>query len=437
MKNRLVKNQSLLVVAKEEGVSYKEVLAKAQYVKEKYGISFYNFAKKGFFTATEEEIKKQAGRIDSFNIRSYQKLADALDVDVEDAKAKAKEDCKRLGISFRKYYFNRLYLLSQEEQQEKVDQWEEEHNMVVKAAMEETGWSEKEVEDHMKKCDVLWGIDTLHYYAFKAWRYDDEKLSTYVTHPLSKKIRNMYSNKETKFLSNKVSFDKKFSQFTRRKFWVNRDTSFEEFESFLEGVDEVFAKPIDSSMSRGAMKLKVTDDHKAMYEMFMAKEKLLVEECVKQHHLINAINDSCVNTIRVISILKEDKCYVPFTLIKLGVGGIADNLVRGGFACAIDPETGVIMADGVNNKGEVFEKHPISGVKLKGYKIPNWDILLDTVDKALRVLPGVNYVGWDVAITEDGVKIIEGNTTPDLGLCQITMAPDAIGLMPKFEQFIK
>ena len=51
-----------------------------------------------------------------------------------------------------------------------------------------------------------------------------------------------------------------------------------------------------------------------------------------------------------------------------------------------------------------------------GQKLPNWDILLDVVKSAHESIPECRYIGWDVAITENGVVLIEANHDPDYEL---------------------
>ncbi len=57
----------------------------------------------------------------------------------------------------------------------------------------------------------------------------------------------------------------------------------------------------------------------------------------------------------------------------------------------------------------VCEKHPVSGTKLEGYQLPNWEILKETVRRAVLVDPDAIFVGWDMAITEQGVDMVECN----------------------------
>jgi hypothetical protein len=57
-----------------------------------------------------------------------------------------------------------------------------------------------------------------------------------------------------------------------------------------------------------------------------------------------------------------------------------------------------------------------------GFVVPNYDIAVDAVKRAAKVVPDVRYIGWDVAITPEGCELIEANHDADpnfhqLGYC--------------------
>ena len=44
-----------------------------------------------------------------------------------------------------------------------------------------------------------------------------------------------------------------------------------------------------------------------------------------------------------------------------------------------------------------------------GLQLPHWDVLLQEVGEAAKLSKNMIYLGWDIAITEDGVDFIEAN----------------------------
>ena len=54
-----------------------------------------------------------------------------------------------------------------------------------------------------------------------------------------------------------------------------------------------------------------------------------------------------------------------------------------------------------------------------GMRIPMWDKVLEVVTKAAKRIPQIRYVGWDIAITNSSIEIIEGNHNPYHGTFEI------------------
>lgn len=105
-------------------------------------------------------------------------------------------------------------------------------------------------------------------------------------------------------------------------------------------------------------------------------------------------------------------------------GSLIDNL-GGGNACLhfVDIETGVLEPAGMtnnNNYGERYSDNVIhaSGKNLAGLMIPRFNEIKDKVIEISNSMPFLKYVGWDIAITNDGFKIIEANSLTSLGVLQ-------------------
>ena len=56
--------------------------------------------------------------------------------------------------------------------------------------------------------------------------------------------------------------------------------------------------------------------------------------------------------------------------------------------------------------------------------------MIESCKKANGRIEGVNLVGWDFAITQDGAELIEGNPIVSYILAQIPNVADKIGLKP-------
>ena len=69
--------------------------------------------------------------------------------------------------------------------------------------------------------------------------------------------------------------------------------------------------------------------------------------------------------------------------------------------------------------------------------IPYWKESLETCLKAAKMVDGLGYVGWDIAVTPNGPVLIEGNHFPGHDILQMPPhVPDKIGMLPRFREFI-
>ena len=110
------------------------------------------------------------------------------------------------------------------------------------------------------------------------------------------------------------------------------------------------------------------------------------------------------------------------------------NAHGGGIFCEIDPATGVIMTDGLDEHGNSYILHPMTGVRFRGTPIPQWEEICDFCRSAAQTLPCLRVVGWDVAILPGGkLELIEGNHNPGMNIVQ---APAKHGVHDKFAHML-
>ncbi|KAF2519760.1 hexapeptide transferase [Flavobacterium salilacus subsp. salilacus] len=136
------------------------------------------------------------------------------------------------------------------------------------------------------------------------------------------------------------------------------------------------------------------------------------EEYVMQHDKINGMSPSGLNTIRIITQLdKDSNVDILGARFRITINSSVDNLAAGNIAAPINVATGVVEGPGVysdiTKKDE--EVHPVTGVSIVGFEIPYWAETIDMVKKAALTVPENKSIGWDVAITNNGPELIEGN----------------------------
>lgn len=113
------------------------------------------------------------------------------------------------------------------------------------------------------------------------------------------------------------------------------------------------------------------------------------------------------------------ECHFLYSVFRMGQGAVVDNFHAGGIAASVDPATGIVLTDAADLAANTFPVHPSSGLVIKGFRIPHWEQILDTCRRIAPIVPEVHLIGWDFAITPDGVDLIEGNPGASYVVAQI------------------
>ena len=170
-------------------------------------------------------------------------------------------------------------------------------------------------------------------------------------------------------------------------------------------------KPLDGGQGKGIFKIKNDSDFN-----LASNPNCIAEEILIQHEKMRELNPTSVNTVRVLTFKGK---IIACALRIGGDNAIVDNLHSNGVCVHLDKDSGIIDALCIDNNLNKYLKHPKTGKVLVGFQVPNWEILISRVLEAAKVVPEVQYVGWDVAVLENDVAIIEGNHDPGHDVVQM------------------
>lgn len=426
------------VIAKRKHAPFAKVFRQLRHAQEDYGIDPEYFGNNGLYRKSDDILAKHQEKRTARQEKAVDKVAKVTGWNIEKARAKTKQAYEKYGILPTLYYSHLYYNLTDEELADHIAEEEKEERRCREWVRSETGWTDYEITRHIHYCRIAFGINPGQYYPTRCWQMDDDTLKTFAAQRDSKKLRDKYNDKSMNaILANKIKFNQKFGEFTGRKYWVNRDTSFEEFLEFADGLDTLFCKPVDLSHASGTRKVKVEGDMRELYDQLMSEPRTLVEECVKQHHEMDEFYDNAVNTVRLFCVIDNDE-FIPFAgFVRFGADGVADNIVAGGVGCGLNVETGRIDTPAIDRWHVFHDTHPVTGKTFMDFKIPNWEMVLDVAEKAMRKFDGINYVGWDIAVCEDKAVLIEGNTIPSIGTYQMFYGYRHEGKKYTYERFLK
>lgn len=190
------------------------------------------------------------------------------------------------------------------------------------------------------------------------------------------------------------------------------------------------AKPADNCGGRG-VELLTASTESGWRRLLADREGMMVEECIRQVPELAQWNPSSVNTIRINTFRRGNNVEVFTAFIRTGrKGSFVDNGLQGGLFASIDTDTGVIFTDGYDEKSVAHTVHPDSSVPYKGVAIPRWNEAVALAKAMALAMPGMTYIGWDLALTSDGLELVEANRGEFIAQ-QITQGR---GLRREFEQ---
>ena len=270
------------------------------------------------------------------------------------------------------------------------------------------------------RCYFKFGSGYIDYFLFFFEDLSDDRKATFINRTVNEGyIRKLNNPKFYHIFSNKPEFLKTFKDFIVRDWLFLKEASYNDFNSFCKKHDKFIVKP-DSGMCGIGVSIIDTNgkDIKTIYDDLIRNNTLLVEELLDQDESISSIYPYSINTIRVYTILKNNKVHVMFKAIRIGNHGkVVDNFNNGGMFSVIDDD-GVIQKPAIDKLNNVFNKHPMTGKDIIGFKIPRFKEIIDLCKKLAMVVPEISYAAWDIAVTKSGLDIVEGNEHPGYDIYQ-------------------
>ncbi len=250
--------------------------------------------------------------------------------------------------------------------------------------------------------------------------------------------------------------DNKFEAYTLLKPYYRRDamllageSDYPEFCDFAAKHKSIFVKPVNLELAEGVHRLEI-DDGTDLHETFRSLlaearaitsfeirrpilHQLILEEFIVPSKAISQFNPSEMSLLRVTTVAVHGKIHFFYPCFRMMCG---DGKTQCGevysMDALIDAETGVVTTVGMSGIAGEELYHPVSGVKIKGFVMPEWEALKTMLTDAAGQFPTLRYIGWDVVHTDHGWVIIEGNTNGEFffQLCA------GHGVKNEFEQLI-
>ncbi|MBR1584069.1 MAG: hypothetical protein IJ662_00845 [Clostridia bacterium] len=293
----------------------------------------------------------------------------------------------------------------------------------------------------MGRCAIKYNAGYMDYKIAEMYRLNDAQRRTVITRGISNEIvRRMNDKAYWHFFDDKTQFNTLFEKWVQRD-WIKTDEALtpDQLSAFLSNKDQVIYKPLEGSSGQGIVKYKKEDWQELPLFMDQLSEagNGVLEEVVIQHPEMARMCPISVNTVRIATLLGDKQEGIVYAFLRIGNGRVMDNVDCGGMAARVDLASGKLLTVGADKQGNTYEKHPMTGTDIIGFQIPFFEEAKQMCLEAMRVVPQVRFVAWDVAITEKGPRFIEGNSFPSHAVPQFAAHyPDGIGILPEFRKFL-
>lgn len=284
-------------------------------------------------------------------------------------------------------------------------------------------------------CGFKYGAGYYDYQEFEFYLLNKKERNTYLTRTKNNLIIRKYNKKDDFYLlDDKVKFNDKFKDYIKRDYI--KVNNYEEFKEFIKKHKEFIAKPIDGEGGKGVMKYEINNNEKELYKVITNLKQYLLEEVIKQHSEINKLYPDAVNSLRLFTFFDGENSYVLNSVFKIGNGGCTDNFSSGSMYTFVN-DRGIVIAPAIDQDDNYYDEHPITLQKIIGFKVPFYEEACELVKKAAKELPTIKYIGWDIAITDEGPVIIEGNSFPGVFQLKPSLSTKHIGLIPKYKKYME
>ncbi len=353
----------------------------------------------------------------------------------EQASAKMETDRKKYGIPFDDYYTYSFWKVPIDVKgakyvaivQKRADQKLEKERYQLQymaKVIHATGWSYEQALEKYEECKKRTGAYWSEYYFYHMYELSAHMQKELFLSRHTKMLRDRYNPPRELGapIRTKLTNSKDFGQWFNREWCYNKDITKEDFIARFKGKNKVIYKPITGSGGHGVEVFPFDDNSIGeVFDKLVSLPDAIIEEYLIQHPELCRLCPTSVNTIRFATVSSNRKKVtadgkdhdIIYASLRIGrVGKHVDNFHSGGMVANIDLATGTIITDAADGEGLFFKKHPDTGIKFKGIKIPYFKEACEMINDILTTTKIEGYVGWDVAISEKGPMLIEKNGNP-------------------------
>ena len=291
-------------------------------------------------------------------------------------------------------------------------------------------------------CAVRYGAMWTEYDDLDFFVRSKRNRETYITTFFNFRLYNKLNNKDYRnVFHEKTIFLEKFKKYIKR-FWIDINRcSYAEIKDFLSSHNTVVAKASHGDSGKEVQVIEnLREKNLDSIISYLKKNNLnLIEEQIVNCDEVRALNNSSLNTLRIVTVKKNDNIELLFAGIRIGgKNAKIDNISQGGRVARINISTGKIDSLFYSKKSSNGSYETgADELNAIGFQIPHYDKVIDIVKNAAMLVPEIRIVAWDVAITPTDIELVEGNESFGSVIMQLFYNSRETGLKPRLMEFIK
>ena len=272
------------------------------------------------------------------------------------------------------------------------------------------------IEADMLDAAEKFGFDANEYFLLQLSGKSDSQRAAYISD-----FEHVFICEKLNKARNQAVFDDKAQTYRVFGRYYGRDCAFiaagadtgRALAEFAQRHGRFIVKPVHLAGGKGIeiLDTAVPDSVEKLAERICSRYRygVFVEELIRQTEAMEKLHPASVNTVRVPTVRMDDGVLLFHPFLRVGRGdAFVDNAGSGGIICALDPDTGEVVA-ARDELGRSYPVHPDSGEKLVGFRVPRWEEAVALAKTLAGTIPTNRYTGWDLALTDEGWIMIEGN----------------------------
>ncbi|HZK28989.1 MAG TPA: sugar-transfer associated ATP-grasp domain-containing protein [Clostridia bacterium] len=221
------------------------------------------------------------------------------------------------------------------------------------------------------------------------------------------------------FLSDKVVAYKRFKKYFHRDVLIIADSSDDDIRAFCEKHATFYAKRALSYAGRDVEKIMV-DPHEMDQTVSYVRERYdMLEEEIVQHPLLDTVSPSAVASFRFTILKYQGRILVLPLSLRIALWDDVDIIKMGqSSACVAIDEEGRFISPAVVNDSVFdpafetrYDHHPTTGVAISdaSFQVPFFKEMVEMMLEITRGEDEYGHIGWDIAVSDKGPCVIEGN----------------------------